>query len=160
MFWWCVGIFGGGMGNVLANLTTWVGELAKSWLCVGGGVCSFALFAVAQDVEPRTCNVTCVVWTLSMSSSMVVGWSSGQCGCARFAWGEHCCREQTLIQHVGVILLGAIVIVCVSNVLICFEVFDILGMSLNDVAVFLSLCQRCVGNVLIMYKYVVDHTFF
>ena len=48
-------------------------DLVKSWICVGGGVCSFALFAVALDVKPCTFNVTCVVWMLAMSSSMVVG---------------------------------------------------------------------------------------
>ena len=45
--------------------------LVKGWLYVGGEICSFAMFAAAPDANPRTFNVTCVVWTLTMSSSMV-----------------------------------------------------------------------------------------
>jgi hypothetical protein len=74
MCWLCFGDTLGMCWEVLEMFWLFcIRDLVKSWLCVGGGICSFALFAVAQDAKPRTFTVACVVWTLAMSSSMVVG---------------------------------------------------------------------------------------
>ena len=111
MYWKCVGYYVYMIWSI------------KSRLCVGGGFCLFALFAVVQVAKPWTRNATCVAWMLTMSSFMVVGWCIGQYGCARFAWDGHRCRERKLLQRSGVILCGAILIICVSDALICFDVF-------------------------------------